>query len=206
MSSRSCSHQQRLYERVLGLRLRPLILSPVSSGLAPPTFGSTGFPRPTGSPLVSNHFTSATDLRAVRCAPSLDPYSCSRFLLPFSFAFVLGPNILAPPSSALSWAVGTVWLCFCASGLFPQLPPGDHHPLTTIPSPSPRPPPKSPPSFPLLIYCYGTRSSLARGGRSVTLMFSLFSWHGLSLHLLVSVSLFIFPPLLSHVCISCVYH
>ncbi|XDV34417.1 hypothetical protein PO909_004577 [Leuciscus waleckii] len=77
---------------------------PVGSVLAPPTFGSTrdpqssgssGFHRPTGSPLVSRLTTSATDFRAIHCAPSLHPFSCRRFLLAVSIASVFIASVLA---------------------------------------------------------------------------------------------------------------
>ncbi|CAM4623613.1 unnamed protein product [Leuciscus chuanchicus] len=64
----------------------------ISSISAPPTFSSptrhpwpfdsTGFPRPTGSPLVSRYTTSATDLQMFRYATFLHSYGCTSSLAP----------------------------------------------------------------------------------------------------------------------------
>lgn len=84
-SRRSCNLQRPPCERILRLHLRSLMTSlhlGPSNWLCLGSFhhrlhprplpsGSTGFPRPTGSPLDSCHTASATDLRVFRFAPTL---------------------------------------------------------------------------------------------------------------------------------------
>ncbi|ROL43656.1 hypothetical protein DPX16_2894 [Anabarilius grahami] len=130
----------------------PALPQPSDTLAAPPPLAAVASPR---SPVPAMSLVSIGSLSA-----PMDPSASSPAVVP-QLLSATTPSWLLLPSTP-PWAVGTVWLWVCASGLLPPLPPGDlQNPLH--------------PSLCFFI-SYGVRLRLAGGGSNITIMLS---FHGL---------------------------